>query len=345
MQAAVLIVPYMWIGDFVRCHTVVRLLRQHEPSLAIDIVTTSMVAPLLDYMPGVRKGVVVDLPRKRLALRQHRALAERLRAECYRQALVMPRTWKSALAPYLAGIPRRTGFVGEARFGLINDLRLGERRLARMVDRCAELALPKGAPIPAEWPQPELAVPTAERAAWTQRMGLAADARPVVAFAPGAVGPAKRWPAAHYGDLARCLTADGCSVWILGGPGEKQLAAEIMRANPAHVHDLTGPDLRNAVLALASASAVVSNDSGLLHVAAALSKPTIGIFGPTSPWHWAPLNPLAGVMETATELACRPCHKPVCRLRHHRCMQDITVGQVATAMRRIMQAMPARQTV
>ncbi len=103
-----------------------------------------MVAPLLDYMPGVRKGIVADLPRKRLALSQHRALAHRLRAEGYGQALVMPRTWKSALAPSLAGIPRRTGFVGEGRFGLINDLRFGERRLPRMVDRCAMLALPKG---------------------------------------------------------------------------------------------------------------------------------------------------------------------------------------------------------
>ena len=134
----------MWIGDFVRCHTVVKLLKQRFPSRPIDVLTTTMVAPLLDYMPGVRKGIVVDLPRKRLALGQHRALAERLRAEGYGQALVMPRTWKSALAPFLAGIPARTGFVGEARFGLINDLRWGERRLPRMIDRCAVLALPQG---------------------------------------------------------------------------------------------------------------------------------------------------------------------------------------------------------
>src|SRR5437660_893250 len=140
-DSPILIVPYMWIGDFVRGHTVVRLLRERYPSRPIDLLTTSMVAPLVDYMPGVRKGIVVDLPRKRLALRQHRALAGRLRAEGYAQALIMPRTWKAALAPFLAGIPLRTGFLGEARFGLINDLRPGERRLPRMVDRCAMLAL------------------------------------------------------------------------------------------------------------------------------------------------------------------------------------------------------------
>ena len=135
-----------------------------------------MVAPLLDYMPGVRQGIVVDLPRKRLALGQHRALAQRLRREGYGQALVMPRTWKSALAPYLAGIPQRTGFVGESRFGLINDLRWGERRLPRMVDRCAALALAKGEARPAEWPLPELSVPAAEVAAWRRGWGLPATA-------------------------------------------------------------------------------------------------------------------------------------------------------------------------
>jgi len=114
MQAPILIVPYMWIGDFVRCHTVVKLLREREPSRAIDMLATSNVAPLVDYMPGVRKGIIVDLPRKQLAYAEHRALADRLRAEGYCHALVMPRTWKAALAPYLAGIHRRTGFFGEA---------------------------------------------------------------------------------------------------------------------------------------------------------------------------------------------------------------------------------------
>src|SRR5258708_2441505 len=144
----ILIVPYMWIGDFVRCHTVVQLLRARFPASPIDVLTTAMVAPLLDYMPGVRKGIVWDLPRKRLALSQHRALAARLRTEGYGRVLIMPRTWKSALAPFLAGIPERTGFAGEVRVGLLSDLRWGERALPRMVDRCATLALPKGATLP-----------------------------------------------------------------------------------------------------------------------------------------------------------------------------------------------------
>jgi heptosyltransferase-2 len=330
-DSPILLVPYMWIGDFVRCHTVVKLLKQRFPSRPIDVLTTAMVSPLLDYMPGVRKGIVVDLPRRRLALRQHAALADRLRREGYGDALVMPRTWKSALAIYLAGIPRRTGFVGEVRLGLINDLRWGERRLPRMVERCAALALPKGATLPTQWPLPELAASRSEVAAWRERLGLVRDQRIEIALAPGAVGPAKRWPAGTYAELGRRLTAEGHRVWVVGGPGEQELAAEIAAAAPGEIADLTGPDLRNAILALAAAQVAVSNDSGLLHVAAAIGTPAIGIFGPTSAMHWAPLNPLAAVIETPTALSCRPCHQPVCRLGHHRCMRDIAVEQVLAA--------------
>ena len=328
--APILVVPYMWIGDFVRCHTVVRLLRARFPASPIDVLTTQMVAPLLDYMPGVRQGIVWDLPRKRLAWWQHRALAARLRREGYGRVLVMPRTWKAALAPFMAGIPERTGFAGELRFGLLNDLRWGERALPRMVDRCAALALPKGAPLPPDYPLPELEVPTQEIAAWRQRLGLA-EGRPLAAFAPGAVGPSKRWPASYFAETARRLAAQGFSVIVLGGPGETSLAAEI-GAGQGHVRDLTGADLRNAILGLAAADVAVSNDSGLLHVAAALGTPSIGIFGPTSPWHWAPLNPLAAVIETQTVVSCRPCHKPTCRYGHHRCMREIPPESVVAAV-------------
>jgi heptosyltransferase II len=332
-DSPILLVPYMWIGDFVRCHTVVKLLKQRFPSRPVDVLTTAMASPLLDYMPGVRKGIIVDLPRRRIALAQHHALARRLRREGYGQALVMPRTWKSALALYFAGIPQRTGFVGEGRIGLINDLRWGERRLPRMVERCAVLALPKGESWPAEWPLPELVASRSEVTDWRQRLGLVRDQHIEIALAPGAVGPSKRWPARSYADLGRRLIGVGHRVWIVGGPSEQALAAEIAATAPGEIRDLTGPDLRNAILALAAADVAVSNDSGLLHVAAALDTPTIGIFGPTSALHWAPLNPLAAVIETPNELPCRPCHQPVCRPGHHLCMRDIAVEQVMAATR------------
>jgi heptosyltransferase-2 len=335
-RSPILIVPYMWIGDFVRCHTVIQLLQARFPERPVDMLATTLCAPLTDYMPGLRQAIAVDLPRKSLALAQQKTLADRLKQEGYGTALIMPRTWKAALAPFFAGIPERTGFVGEARFFLLNDLRFGERGLQRMVDRCAALALPAGADVPAPLPVPELKVPPAEIVAWRGRRGLAEESRPVVALAPGAVGPSKRWPSASYAALTRRLLADGFAVWVLGGPDEKALAAEIVGSTEAR--DLTGHDLRDAILALASASATVSNDSGLLHVAAALGTPAIGIFGPTSPWHWAPLNPLAATMETKSLLDCRPCHKPTCRLVHHRCMRDIGPDEVFAATRRALAA-------
>jgi heptosyltransferase II len=339
-DSPILLVPYMWIGDFVRCHSVVKLLRERFPERPIDILATGLCAPLTDYMPEVRRAIVADLPRRRLGLGHQRELAARLRREGYGTALIMPRTWKSALAPYLAGIPERIGFFGEARFFLVNDVRYGERKLPRMIDRCSALALPAGTTRPADWPLPELKVPRAEIEAWRRKRGLT-DNRPVVALAPGAVGPSKRWPIESYAELAKKLIAQGFAVWVLGGPGETALAAEI--AGETEVRDLTGHDLRDAILALAGAAVAVSNDSGLVHVAAAAGTPSIGIFGPTSPWHWAPLNPLAATIETTTDLPCRPCHKPVCRLVHHRCMRDIPPEQVLSATRQALEAALPRQ--
>src|SRR4029078_5249935 len=149
--APVVIIPFVWIGDFVRCHSVVKLLRAQNPDRAVDIVGSTLCAPLADYMPGIRRTIVADLPRRRLGVAKQRQLADQLGERNYAQALVMSRKWKAALAPWLAGIPVRTGFAGEFRFGLLNDIRFGERRLPRMIDQMGALALPKEGPLPAEW--------------------------------------------------------------------------------------------------------------------------------------------------------------------------------------------------
>jgi heptosyltransferase II len=324
----ILLIPYMWIGDFVRCHSVVKLLRARWPDRPVDFLTTTLCKPLLDYMPGVRQGIEWNLPRKRLPFGQYHALASRLRHENYGTALVMLRTWKSALAPFLAGIPERIGFVGEARFGLINDMRFGERALPRMIDRCAALALPKGVSLPGEWPLPEIVVPEAEVAAWRVQRGLSGDLRPIVALAPGAVGPGKKWPTESYAELAKALVHEGASVWILGGPLEKELAAQIVDHAGTGVRDLTGNDLRDAIIALRAADLAVSNDSGLMHIAAAIGTATIGIFGPTDPRLWGPLNPLAAVVEPDREGPCPTCGKRNCDNIRHRSTREIPPSRV-----------------
>jgi heptosyltransferase-2 len=333
----ILIVPYVWIGDFVRCHSVVKLLRAKAPERPVDIVSSTLCAPLADYMPGIRQAVVIDLPRRRLGLPLQRQLTSRLREKNYAQALVMSRKWKAALAPFLAGIPLRTGFAGEARFGLINDMRVGERKLPRMIDQMGALALPKGARLPAEWPLPELKVPANEVARWRAQRGLTAEGRPIVTLSPGAVGVGKAWPPGHYAALARALSEDGASVWVLGGPDETAIAKQIADAAGMHAHDLTSADLRNAILALAAADISVTNDSGLMHVSAAIGTPTIAIFGPTSPWHWKPLNLIAAILEppgdeAAKERARSEGNDAVC----HRRTADVAVATVLAAVREIL---------
>ncbi len=289
----ILIVPYMWIGDFVRGHTVVRVLKQRWPNRPIDLLVTRLCAPLVDYMPGVRAGIVWDLPRSRLA------------------------------------VARQWGLAGQLRW------RWGEKALPRFIDKNAALALPDGAPLPPEWPVPQLNVPAGETDRWRQSKGLGTGS--AVALAPGSVGASKRWT--YYPDAARLLTERGLDVWVVGGPGEKPLAAEIVAAGGTHVRDLTGTDLRDGILAIAAADVAISNDSGLMHVAAALGTPTMGIFGPTSPYHWAPLNGLAATVQTKTVVPCQPCHRPVCTMNDHRCMRDIPASDVvATTMRVLTEA-------
>ena len=332
----VLIVPFVWIGDFVRVHSVVKLLRDENPQRPVDMVSSTLCAPLADYMPGVRKVIVADIPRRRLGLEQQRELAAKLRAEHYGQALVMSRKWKAALAPFLAGIPVRTGFIGELRFGLINDLRYGEKELPRMIDQMGALALPVASIAPREWPLPELKVPAQDVANWRAARGLEQEARPIVTLSPGAVGEGKAWPPGHYAELARTLTRDGMSVWVLGGPNETSIATQIAAAG-GRVRDLTSNDLRNAILALAAADLSVTNDSGLMHVSAAIGTPTIAIFGPTSPWHWKPLNPVAAILEPPGDEAARARARSEGNTAvAHRRTADVTVDMVLKTVRDVL---------
>lgn len=335
--APIVIVPYVWIGDFVRVHSVVKLLRALAPDRAVDMVASTLCAPLADYMPGVRAAIVADIPRRRLGLAQQRALAAKLRAGHYGQALVMSRKWKAALAPWLAGIPVRTGFIGEMRYGLLNDVRYGERKLPRMVDQMGTLALPAGAALPKEWPLPELKVPQEEVGRWKAQRGLGDERKPIVTLSPGAVGEGKAWSPGHYAALARALTRDGAAVWVVGGPDEATIAQQIVATAGSGARDLTGSELRNAILAMAAADAAVTNDSGLMHVSAAIRTPTIAIFGPTSPWHWKPLNPVAAILEppgneAAKERARSEGNKAV----RHRRTADVAVETVLVAVRSVL---------
>jgi heptosyltransferase II len=194
------------------------------------------------------------------------------------------------------------------------------------------LALPDKAPLPPEWPVPQLQVSPEETARWRQANGLGIG--PAIALAPGSVGASKRWT--YYAEAARLLADHGFEVWVIGGPDERQQAAEIAAGGGPRVRDLTGKDLRNGILAAAAASVVISNDSGLMHIAAAIGTPTMGIFGPTDPYLWAPLNGLAATVRTTSVLSCQPCQRTVCTQNDHRCMRDIPATEVVAITQRVL---------
>ena len=313
----VLVVAPAWVGDMVMAHAIVPGLaeRNHE----IHFLAPPSSAALGSRMPGVAEVHTINTRHGELGWRPRRRAARALAEHGFGRAIVLPNSFKSALTPLWAGIPARTGFRGEFRFGVLNDLRrLDEANLPRLVDRYAALA----DVVPAN---PRLRADAAARKALLARHGLRCD-RPVVALCPGAeYGPAKRWPAERFAGLAARCVAAGASVWILGTDAERQAADRILAAAPAV--DLTGKtDLADVVDLLSVAAVAVVNDSGLMHVAAALAVPLVALFGSSSQTFTPPLSARARVLER--DLACRPCFARACPLGHLDCLAGIGVEEV-----------------
>lgn len=332
--ARILVVGPSWVGDMVMASVLFQLLRARQPHARIDVLAPGWSLPLLARMPEVHQGIEMPVGHGRLALGTRWRLARSLRGH-YDQAIVLPGSLKSALVPWLAGIARRTGYRGEQRYGLLNDMRLlRPAELPLMVQRYAALALDVRAPVatdlPADLPRPRLRVDRARQAALLADLGLEAR-RPAVALLPGAeFGPSKQWPLAHYAAAARSLLAQGRAVWLLGSPKDAAAGRQIAEQAPGAV-DLCGRTrLEDAVDLLAAASGCISNDSGLMHVAAALDVPLVALFGSTSPEHTPPASTRAQVLRLG--LDCSPCFQRRCPLGHTRCLADLAPPQVLAAL-------------
>jgi heptosyltransferase-2 len=261
------------------------------------------------------------------------ALARELRSRHYDRAIVLPNSFKSALIPWLARIPLRTGYVGEFRYPLLNDARrLDVQALPTMAERFAALAQPNGASLPRPLPSLHLTVDIAARAHLLTQLGLDASARPVACLCPGAeYGPAKRWPVEYFAELARQLQFDGYQVWVIGSSKDQALGADIARQSDGAAIDLTGrTSLAQAVDLLSSARCVVANDSGLMHVAAALDIPLLALYGSSSPAFTPPLSARAQVLKL--DLPCSPCYERQCPLQHFHCMRQLTPAHVHQAL-------------
>lgn len=303
---------------------------------AIDVVAPAWTEPLLARMPEVRATVPLALGHGQLGLSARLALGHTLRHARYDQAIVLPNSWKSALPAWAARIPRRTGYTGELRYGLLNDVRrLNKQTNWRMVDRFLALGLDTGEPLPRAAPIPRLHADAANARAALARLKIDPPARPVLGVCPGAeYGPAKRWPAAYYAEIVRARHAVGWDIWLFGSINDAPMTAEINAAAGGVAVDLAGrTTLAEAIDLLALTRVVVTNDSGLMHVAAALARPVVAIFGSSDPTHTPPLSPTAEVAYLGLE--CSPCFARECPLGHLRCLRDLDPARVQSALDRL----------
>lgn len=335
----ILIVGPSWVGDMVMAQTLFVCLKQRHPGCEIDVLAPEWSRPILERMPEVREALSFPVGHGVLDLETRRKIAMSLRGR-YDQAILLPNSLKSALVPFFAGISKRTGWRGEMRFGLLNDMRkLDKARYPLMIERFMALAFEPGAELPKPYPNPSLRIDDASRNAAMARFELTLD-RPVLALCPGAeFGESKRWPAEHFGQVAEAKIRDGWQVWLFGSkndhPVGELILDELIPGLREEAVNLAGEtSLAEAIDLLSCSDAVVSNDSGLMHVAAALGRPLVAVYGSTSPAFTPPLSAQVEVVRLGLE--CSPCFERTCRFGHNNCMRELPAAQVIAALDRLL---------
>ncbi len=327
-----LVVAPAWIGDTVMAQPLFMRLRRQDPGLLLDALAPPWVAPVLRRMPEIASVVDNPFAHGELSLAARYRLARQLAREKYERAYVLPNSLKSALIPFFAGIPERIGFTGESRHGLINRRHvLDKTALPLMVERFAQLAQAPGTALERPVESPHLTSSPEQQAETLTALGIERP-RQVAVFCPGAeYGPAKRWPARHFAALADRLAERGHAVWLLGSPKDRAVGDEIIRlANAAAPRNFCGEtSLAQAIDLIAAASFVVCNDSGLMHVAAAVGRPLVAIYGSSSPGFTPPLSDHSTIL--SLNLECSPCFKRECPLGHLNCLNQLEPQRVLDA--------------
>jgi heptosyltransferase-2 len=325
----ILVIGPRWVGDMVMAQCLFSALRELHPKAAIDVLAPAWAAPLVKRMPEIRQQVDFPLKPGALEFRIRRRFGRLLRGR-YDMAYVLPGSWKSALIPFFARIPRRVGHLREMRYGLLTDIvplpDYVKRRTAE-----AYFGLARGGSFRA----PRLAVDPDNQAVLLGRFGL--GAKEFIALMPGAeFGPAKRWPSESYAGLARDMMARGFKVALFGSKNDSEVTAEIAALAPGAV-DLAGKTrLEDAIDLMAAGRLAVSNDSGLMHVAAAVGTPIVAVYGSTSPQNTPPLAARRELVWLG--LSCSPCHKKICPLGHLNCLRTLGVERVVAAVDRLLES-------
>ena len=325
-----LVVAPSWVGDAVLSQPLLARLKSRDPAGAIDVLAPAWAFPVFRRMPQVREVLALPFGHGELRLGERRAFAKALPR--YDRAVVLPNSLKAALVPWHAGIAERIGYRGEWRYGLLTDVRvLDERAFPLLVDRFAALAQPRGEALERPVPAPRLLADPASLCATIAKHGLEGEG-PVLALCPGAeYGPAKRWPARHFAEVARAHAAMGYRVWLLGSGKDAAASAQIATLATVPLRDLAGKtNLTEALDLLSAANRVVSNDSGLMHIAAAFDRPMAALFGSSSPGYTPPLSPKARIVTLG--LPCSPCFKRDCPLGHTNCLEQLEPARVMAAL-------------
>jgi heptosyltransferase-2 len=337
MPNKILVIGPAWIGDMVVAQSLFKLIKQRRPHAIIDVLAPDWSRPLLERMPEVQQAWVAPFKHNELKIQARFNLGRQLKSQDYQQAIVLPNSFKSALVPWFAGIPQRTGWLGELRWGLLNDLHYKPDNLPLLVQQFTRLGLAHQDTLPTVLPSPSLRVSTITTTQALQRLSLAPPPRPMLALCPGAeYGPAKRWPVEYYAAVAHHYIQQGWDIWLFGSERDQSLAVQIQRLTQHLCVDLTGKtSLGEAVDLLSLATAVVCNDSGLMHIAAALQKPLVAIYGSSSPDFTPPLTTQAKIV--SIQLACSPCFQRDCPLGHTRCLQDLSPQRVLQALQTVLQ--------
>ncbi len=331
--AKYLVVGPSWIGDTVMAQSLYKLLVSRDPSAEIHVAAPAWSVPVLDRMPEVTRAWELPVVHGELGIGKRWRLARKLRQEGFQRAIVLPRSLKASLVPFFASVPARTGYRGEWRFGLINDIRpFDAERLDQTIKRFVALGLGLEETALPSIPRPRLDIDRNNLRAATERLGLDRESD-AVALIPGAeYGPAKRWPLKYYADLASRLVRVGLKVWILGSKKEYELGNAVSSpANHPNVINLCGEtSLADVIDLLGAARVAVTNDSGLMHVAAAVGTHVMGIYGSSSPHFTPPLTDSKDVFYL--DLECSPCFQRECPLGHFRCMTDLGVDELCSAV-------------
>ncbi len=322
----ILVMGPSWVGDMVMAHSLFQLLKQQNPSVQIDVAAPAWTLPLLDRMPEVTEKIALPFKHGQLSLMGRIQFGRRLKDNNYTQSISLVNSLKSAILPFAANIKKRTGFLGEMRYGLLNDIRpLDKKVLPKTVERFVALGMPKNQPLPTI-PQPVLLADQENAVNVLIQLNTAVTSDKVLGLCPGAeYGEAKRWPANHFAELANAALDQGWQVLLFGSDKDVPVTQAINQLTQSRCIDLGGKTkLGDAIDIMSLCSTVISNDSGLMHVAAALDIKLIAIYGSSDPHHTPPMHPEAVVEYLA--LPCSPCFKRVCPLHgeaHMACLNKI----------------------